>query len=94
MRALALLRIKRIYARGFVEIAVWRVPEPIPPCTHSFKYRLAYVVHGRRVIGYDNERGKGDHRHVEGKESPYTFRGVETLLSDFWKAIDTYGGEK
>jgi hypothetical protein len=26
-------------------------------------YRLALVVDGERVIGYDNERGKGDHKH-------------------------------
>jgi hypothetical protein len=36
-----------------------------PPCGHPFKYRLVLIVEGRRAIGFDNERGKGDHRHVE-----------------------------
>jgi Family of unknown function (DUF6516) len=38
---------------------------------------------GRRLVGYDNERGKGDHRHIEGREEPYRFRGWEALIDDF-----------
>jgi len=26
--------------------------------SNSYKYRLAYVVNGKRVVGYDNERGR------------------------------------
>jgi hypothetical protein len=26
---------------------------------------------GIREVGYDNERGKGDHRHFEGTEKAY-----------------------
>jgi len=37
------------------------VPTPVPPTTHGFKYRLVYIVNGVRVVGFDNERGKGDH---------------------------------
>jgi hypothetical protein len=33
--------------------------------------------------GHDNERGKGDHRHVAGKEEPYVFTTVENLIDDF-----------
>ncbi len=40
-------------------MVVWRLPEPALPCAHPFKYRLVYVVEGERVIGFDNERGKG-----------------------------------
>lgn len=56
-------------AGDLMEMVVWRVPKPVPPCGHCFKYRLVYVVNGTRVIGYDNERGKGDHRrrHRLGK---------------------------
>jgi tRNA (Thr-GGU) A37 N-methylase len=39
-------------------------PQAVPPSTHAFKYRLAYVVGGECVLRYDNERGKGDHRHA------------------------------
>ncbi len=65
------------------EIVVWRVPSPVAGSEHSFKYRLFYGVPGRRLIGYDNERGKGDRRHVEGVEEAYEFRGWEALINDF-----------
>ncbi len=56
---------------------------PVPPTTHGLKYSLVYIVEGARVIGYDNERNKGDHRHFKGKETPYRFRSIEELLADF-----------
>ena len=71
-----------------IELVVWRLPRPVPPITHGFKYRAAYVVDGVRVLGYDNERGKGDHRHVGGRELPYTFTSVDQLVEDFIAAVD------
>jgi hypothetical protein len=59
------------------------VPSPIEPSRHAFKYRLAYVVGGKRVIGYDNEHGKGDHRHTSDGERPYRFTTIDALLTDF-----------
>jgi len=69
------------------EIVVWRVPAPVPPSDHIFKYRLFYGFAGRRLIGYDNERGKGDHRHIDGREEPYRFRGWEALIDDFFADV-------
>jgi hypothetical protein len=57
MKAKELLRIKESFGAGFVEIMIWQVPEPVPPSEHPYKYRLVYVVDGKRVVGYDNERG-------------------------------------
>lgn len=51
--------------------------------THLFKYRLAYVVDERCVLRYDNERGKGDHRHTEEREEPYVFSTPAQLIADF-----------
>lgn len=68
---------------GIVEMVIWRVPEPVPPTTHGLKYRLFYGKDGERIVGYDNERGKGDHRHVKGRESAYLFVDPETLIADF-----------
>lgn len=65
------------------EMVVWRVPAPVPPSSHAFKYRMFYGFPGRRLVGYDNERGKGDHRHIDGREEPYDFRGWEALIDDF-----------
>ena len=38
-------------------------------------------------MGYDNERGKGDHRHSEGAETSYEFTSVEQLMVDFWSDV-------
>ena len=84
MKAVLLHAEKRVYADGAIrEEVVWRVPSPVPPSEHPFKYRLVYAVGGRRIIGYDNERGKGDHVHRHGVESPYRFRGVIAAIEDF-----------
>lgn len=84
MKAVALLRRRVVLAvDAFAEVAVWRVPETVPPSTHAFKYRLAYVVRSECVVRYDNERGKGDHRHVGAMEWPYVFSTPDQLVSDF-----------
>ena len=67
---------------GIIQMIVWKVPTPVPPTTHSFKYRLVYVMNGERVAGFDNERGKGDHCHLDGVEYPYEFSSVERLIED------------
>jgi Family of unknown function (DUF6516) len=73
---------------GFIEIVIWSVPRPVPPSEHGFKYRLVFVRNGQRVVGYDNERGKGDHRHLRGTEEPYSFKDVSTLLQDFMNDVE------
>lgn len=83
MKATELFRAKETYGVGFVEIVIWQVPEPVPPSEHPYKYRLVYVVDGKRMVGYDNERGKGDHRHVGEHEAPYRFVNPQQLMVDF-----------
>ena len=78
---------------AFAELAVWRVPVPLPPTGHGYKYRLAYVVRGRCVVRYDNERGKGDHRHFDDGESPYVFTTPEKLVEDFRSDIERWNHE-
>jgi len=68
---------------GVVEMVLWRIAKPVPGSSHSYKYRLYYGVGGSRLVGYDNERGKGDHRHVGSHEEPYRFSTVERLVRDF-----------
>lgn len=76
---------------AFVEIVVWRLPPPISGSNeHEFKYRLALVVEGRCVLRYDNEQGKGDHKHMGEHEIPYTFTTPQALLDDFWNDVDTW----
>jgi uncharacterized protein DUF6516 len=94
MKAIPLVRRRVVLAvDAFVEVAVWRVPEPVPPSEHSFKYRLAYVVKGECVLRYDNERGKGDHRHCGGVESDYAFSTPDQLMLDFNTDITRWNHE-
>ncbi len=72
---------------AIAELVIWRVPKPVLASEHSLKYSLFYGRPGLREVGYDNERGKGDHRHLQGLEVPYRFVGVEQLLEDFWSDV-------
>ena len=68
---------------AFAELVVWRVPVAVRGSAHRFRYRLALVVKGECVLRYDNEAGKGDHRHVGDVERRYRFTTPERLLTDF-----------
>ena len=87
MKAELLMRERLILSRrAFVEIVIWKLPKPLPESRHAFKYRLAYIANQRCVLRFDNEAGKGDHRHVNEIEieAPYIFSNLETLQADFW----------
>jgi Family of unknown function (DUF6516) len=68
---------------AIMELKIWQVPEPVPPTSHGFKYSLFYGNSGKRLVGYDNERGKGDHKHLSDGEIQYAFTTVERLIQDF-----------
>jgi len=62
---------------------------------HGLKYRLYYgLADGTCQVRYDNERGKGDHRHYGKQEESYSFTNVETLIEDFMNDVHRYRGEK
>ena len=71
---------------NMAEIKIWIVPVSVHH-PDGVKYSLVYVVNGTRVIGFDNERGKGDHFHLDAYESPYAFSSVGKLLKDFLLAV-------
>jgi hypothetical protein len=73
-----------------VELRVWRVPTTVRGSVHGYKYALAYTVAGRCVLRYDNEAGKGDHKHVGDLEIAYRFTTPEQLLADFWSDVDRW----
>ena len=84
MKAAELFRTRIVYtAHAVAEMVLGRVPGPAKGSLHEYKYRLAYVVKGICVVRYDNEAGKGDHRHFGAKESDYAFTNPEALLTDF-----------
>jgi hypothetical protein len=88
MKATLLVRTKEVRDDGsIVEIVIWELAEPLPPSSHSYKYRLFFGAGGASRVRYDNERGKGDHRHIGHVEGGYVFTTVEQLLDDFERDI-------
>ena len=91
MGARAIVNAKEIRDDGsIVEIVIWELDEPLPPCQHRFKYRLFFGMPGVCWIRYDNERGKGDHRHVGAREEAYYFTTPEALLADFERDVENW----
>ena len=94
MKAVQLLSTRIAYSESaFAELVLWRLPKPLKGSVHEFKYRLAYVVRGECVLRYDNEDGKGDHRHFGKKESSYAFTTPDQLIADFQKDIARWNHE-
>lgn len=85
-----LLRRFNVSTNSFVEMVAWPVPVPLKGSLHDYKYRFAYVVEEACVLRYDNEAGKGDHRHLKGKELPYVFVSYEQLVRDFLNDVEAY----
>lgn len=91
MMATLLARTKEVRDdMSIVEVVIWELPEPLPPSAHRFKYRLFFGKPGEERVRYDNERGKGDHRHVNGEESTYFFVSVDQLLDDFERDVQDW----
>ena len=94
MKAVELVRTRIVYSESaFAELVLWRLPKAIEGSSHRYKYRLAYVVHGECVLRYDNEAGKGDHRHFAGKERTYEFTTPDKLIADFQHDIARWNHE-
>lgn len=89
MNAELMLRERHVVSEdAFEDMVVWRLPSPVTGSSHGFKYRLAFVVHGRWVLRYDNERGKGDHKHIADEKIPCIFTTPQALLDEFWNDVD------
>ncbi len=97
-KAELVLNVRNEYENGTIlVIRVWLVPAPVPPSVHRFKYSFFYGRPGVRLVLFDNERGKGDHKHIWEVESSYVFESVEKLTADFTasvRAIQEEEGER
>lgn len=79
---------KRSYPDGtIIQIRIWQLPKPDHERPHGFKYSLYFGRAGERLVAYDNERGKGDHKHIMGLELPYTFSSIDQLFADFRRDV-------
>ena len=73
---------------AIVEMVIWQLPSPSDDRPHGLKYQLFCGRDGKRIVGYDNERGKGDHKHLLDVEKRYKFVSVEKLIADFLADIE------
>ena len=93
MSARAIVQVKEVHDDGSIlQMVVWELARPVPPCTHTYKYRLYYGAGGLCRVRYDNERGKGDHRHLGATEAPYAFTTLARLLTDFQHDVERWSG--
>lgn len=89
--ATLVFRDKIVFSDGSIqEVVIWRLPSVDPERPHDLKYSLFFGKDGVRIVGYDNERGKGDHRHYGTTEEQYDLTTVEQLMSDFEADVDKY----
>lgn len=73
----------QIAETAFIDVVIWHVPAPLAGSSHRFKYRLDLIADGRCVLRYDNEAGKGDHKHFGRKQVAYNFKNLDQLRIDF-----------
>lgn len=78
----------QIADNAFASIRILEVDPAILGSKHQYKYSLAYIVDGVCVMRYDNERGKGDHKHIGEQEYPVTFTTIENLIASFQADIN------
>lgn len=91
MKTTLILHTKEVEGEEIVEIKIWQVPKSKDK-PHGVKYSIVYVKRDKRLIGYDNAEGKGDHRHFFEKEDPYLFTNIWDLLNDFKKDLKKLRG--
>jgi len=95
MKANRIFYDKAVLADGsIVEMVIWKLPKVSPERPHGLKYRLYFGRDGQRIVGYDNERGKGDHRHYRGVETTYPFVSVEKMIADFLEDVERASNEE
>jgi hypothetical protein len=92
MKATQLLRRKLLQGDVLVEMVIWKLPKYSRSHPHGIKYRLFCGRSGECIVRYDNETGKGDHRHYGEAEEPYTFSGLDTLIDDFMQDCTRLAG--
>ncbi len=78
-----------------IEIVIWEVDPAVLGSGHSYKYRLYAGRNGKTLVRYDNETGKGDHKHQgdDEREAPFAFVSMQQTLRDFIREVDALTGE-
>jgi hypothetical protein len=92
-KASLLLDFRAVQGELLIQMMLWKLPRATKDRPHGLKYRLYLGREGANLVRYDNEAGKGDHRHVGADEAqvPYDFSSVEKLLKDFRAECEQHG---
>jgi len=79
-----------------MEMVVWQLPETTADRPHGIEYRLYLGREGKTLVRYDNEAGKGDHRHVgpERRRSPTRSLAWSGCSRTSWPSANPLDGEK
>ena len=94
MKAMRIFYDKAVLPDGsIVEMTIWKLPQASAERAHGLKYSLFYGRDGKRIVGYDNERGKSDHRHVHEVQTRYRFVSVELLVAYFLADVESVKNE-
>ena len=83
MSARKLLHHKETRGDVILEMVIWQLPEKSIERPHQLKYRFFCGTAENCFVRYDNETGKGDHRHYGEQEAHYYFQSIEKLVEDF-----------
>src|ERR1035437_5844405 len=94
MKATRIFYDKAVLPRGsIVEMTIWQLPQASAERAHGLKYSLFYGRDGKRIVGYDNEHGKSDHKHVHEVQSRYKFESLDQLVADFLADVERVKNE-
>lgn len=91
MTSVKVLHTKEIKGDEIVEIKIWQILKSDDK-PHGVKYSIVYIKGGKRLVGYDNAEGKGDHRHYGDGEEPYKFTSIWDLIKDFKEDVRNIRG--
>jgi len=93
MKATLIYSRKEVRADGvIVQAVVWQLPGMSRERPHGYKYRFYGGRGGTCLVRYDNEAGKGDHRHYGSREEPYQFISLDRLIDDFYADVARLAG--
>lgn len=67
-----------------LDIRVWSVPTTKEHAS-GVNYSVNYRIGNTPIIRYDNDEGKGDHRHIFGKEESVEFRSYKEIIKEILK---------
>lgn len=77
---------------AIAELKIWKVTKS-KDYPEGLKYSLFCVLKetGDNIIGFDNHRPKGHHKHHYRHEFVYDFKSIDDLIDDFWNEVSKRG---